>query len=81
VQRLLDRILALAPYDFEKKTAELFTKLGFESIVTKQSGDGGIDVMAVNNGVIFRGRYLIQCKRYSSSANDTAPKARFRDRK
>jgi restriction system protein len=54
-----------ATYDFEKKTAELFGKLGFESIVTKQSGDGGIDVVAVNNGVIFRDKYLIQCKRYN----------------
>jgi restriction system protein len=62
--RTLERILALEPYEFEKLTGELFTKMGFEVIVTKQSSDGGIDVQAVNNGTIFRGKYLIQCKRY-----------------
>jgi pSer/pThr/pTyr-binding forkhead associated (FHA) protein len=71
--RLLDRILALSPREFEEKTAALFMKLGFESIVTKQSADGGVDVTAVNNGVIFRGKYLIQCKRYSLKNKVTRP--------
>lgn len=56
--------MALPPYDFEKLTGALFTKLGFDVIITKQSSDGGVDVEAVNSGVIFRGKYLIQCKRY-----------------
>jgi hypothetical protein len=64
VGRLLDRVMALPPYDFEKLTGALFTKLGFDVIITKQSSDGGVDVEAVNTGTIFRGKYLIQCKRY-----------------
>ena len=72
-RRLPDRIFSLPPYDFEKLTRDLFAKLGFESIVTKQSGDGGVDVVAVNNGVIFRGKYLVQCKRYRTSNKVSRP--------
>jgi pSer/pThr/pTyr-binding forkhead associated (FHA) protein len=72
-KRLLDSILALPPYDFEKLTGKLFASLGFESIVTKATADGGVDVVAVNNGVIFRGKYLIQCKRYSQKNKVARP--------
>jgi Restriction endonuclease/FHA domain len=67
------RIIALRPYDFEKLIGELFRQLEFEVIVTKQSSDGGVDVEAVNNGVIFRGKYLIQCKRYSPKNRVSRP--------
>jgi HJR/Mrr/RecB family endonuclease len=72
-KRLLDSILALPSYDFEKLTGQLFTRLGFESVVTKATADGGVDVVAVNNGVIFRGKYLIQCKRYNSKHKVARP--------
>ena len=61
---MIQRAIALSPRDFELLIGELFSKMGFESIVTKQSGDGGVDVIAVNKGLIYRGRYLVQCKRY-----------------
>src|SRR5262249_36855800 len=70
---LLQRIIALRPYDFEKLTGALFMNLGFEVIVTKQSSDGGVDVEAVNKELIFRGKYLIQCKRYSPGNRVSRP--------
>jgi pSer/pThr/pTyr-binding forkhead associated (FHA) protein len=65
-QSVLDKIVSLRPYEFEKLTEQLFGKLGFDATVTKQTGDGGVDVEAIHKGVIFRGRYLLQCKRYRS---------------
>lgn len=70
---LLDNIIALAPFAFEKLVGELFKKLSLETLVTRQTADGGVDVVAVNSGVIFRGRYLIQCKRYNPSNKVSRP--------
>jgi pSer/pThr/pTyr-binding forkhead associated (FHA) protein len=72
-QGVLDKIISLQPYQFEKLTGQLFTKLGFDTTVTKQTADGGVDVEATHKGVIFRGRYLLQCKRYNSSHKVTRP--------
>ena len=66
---LLDRLLKLKPFEFEKLIGKLFQQLGFQAAVTKQAGDDGIDVeaeyLAKNTGqLVFQGKYLIQCKRY-----------------
>ena len=48
---------------FEHWCAELLKKNGFTDVeVTKGSGDQGVDVLAVKDGI----RYAIQCKCYSS---------------
>jgi pSer/pThr/pTyr-binding forkhead associated (FHA) protein len=39
-QSVFDRIVALSPYGFEKLVGELFTKLSFETLVTRQTADG-----------------------------------------
>jgi pSer/pThr/pTyr-binding forkhead associated (FHA) protein len=65
-QNVLEKMFSLQPYEFEKLTGQLFTKLGFNATVTKQTADGGVDVEAIHKDVIFRGRYLIQCKRYTA---------------
>jgi restriction system protein len=65
-QSVLEKIVSLQPYEFEKLTEQLFAKLGFDATVTRQTVDGGVDVEAIHKGVIFRGRYLLQCKRYTS---------------
>jgi pSer/pThr/pTyr-binding forkhead associated (FHA) protein len=70
---VLDDVLALSPFDFEKMVGELFKRLRFETLVTRQVADGGVDVVAVNHGLIFRGRYLIQCKRYNPSNRVSRP--------
>ncbi len=48
--------------EFEKFCARLLQKRGFEEVqVTRSSGDFGIDILAVKEGVT----YAIQCKRYT----------------
>ena len=54
--------------DFEKFVAELFTKMGYSTEVTKASGDQGIDVIASKNGSSIG----IQAKCYSGSVGNSA---------
>lgn len=55
-------------HEFEYWCAELLKKNGFTNVeVTKGSGDQGVDVLAVKNGI----RYAIQCKCYSSNLGNT----------
>lgn len=46
----------------------LFSKMGYLTLVTKASGDQGIDIIAEKNG----GRIGIQAKCYSSQINNSA---------
>lgn len=58
----LARIDKMEGHEFERFTADLLRKLGYERVeVTPGSGDQGVDVIAVKDGK----RYAIQCKRYS----------------
>lgn len=51
-------------HDFEEWCADLLKKTGYDKAsVTKGSGDQGIDIVAVKDGI----RYAIQCKCYSSN--------------
>lgn len=55
-------------YEFEYWCADLLRKNGFTDVeVTKGSGDQGVDVIAVKEGV----RYAVQCKCYSSDLGNT----------
>jgi hypothetical protein len=54
--------------EFEKFIAELFSKMGYESEITKASGDQGIDVIASKNGKTIG----IQAKCYSSTVGNSA---------
>jgi restriction system protein len=45
---------------FELEVANLLNRLGMKAHATKQSGDGGIDVIADDGN----GKIIIQCKRY-----------------
>ncbi|MER2262217.1 MAG: restriction endonuclease [Psychrobacillus sp.] len=54
--------------EFEHFVAELFSKMGYLSVVTKASGDQGIDVIAEKNGRKFG----IQSKCYGSKVNNSA---------
>ena len=54
---------AMDGHDFEQFCAELLERCGYQNIhVTKGSGDQGVDIIAIKNGV----RHAFQCKRYSS---------------
>jgi HJR/Mrr/RecB family endonuclease len=54
--------------EFEKFIAELFNKMGYDSEITKASGDQGIDVIASKNG----NKIGIQAKCYSNSVGNSA---------
>ncbi len=56
----------LNPFEFEKEVAYWFEQQGYNSIVTKKTGDGGVDI------IISKGKYkaYVQCKRYKTSKVD-----------
>lgn len=55
-------------HQFEHYCAGLLRKLNFSDVeVTKGSGDQGVDIIAVKEGI----RYAIQCKCYSSSLGNS----------
>lgn len=56
----------LDPFEFEKEVAYWFEQQGYNSIVTKKTGDGGVDI------IISKGKYkaYVQCKRYKTSKVD-----------
>ena len=62
------KIDAMDGHAFEHYCAALLQRNGFESVsVTQGSGDQGVDVVAVKDGV----HYAIQCKCYSSPLGNT----------
>lgn len=56
-----NNLLKMAPYDFEKLTAEVFNYFWFSSKVTKWSWDHWIDINLTKNWE----KYIVQCKRYN----------------
>lgn len=66
----------LSGVDFEKLISALLTRMGFETEMTKTSGDGGIDIVATLDKPIFGGRYLFQCKRFAAGNLVGAPTVR-----
>jgi HJR/Mrr/RecB family endonuclease len=53
--------------DFEKVIAELLRNQQFEVELTKQTRDGGYDILAVQNLAGFPLRFLVECKRYAKN--------------
>ena len=51
--------------DFERLICRLLDAMEFRTELTKVSGDGGIDIIAVLDKSIIGGKYLFQCKRYA----------------
>lgn len=55
-------------HEFEHFCADLLRKVGFSEVtVTPGSGDQGVDVLAVKDGI----KYAIQCKNYVSALSNT----------
>jgi len=71
----LSDLLAMDPIDFEELVAALFKAMGMEVMTTQRSGDGGVDVLAMDPDPIRGGKLIIQVKRYRS----TIPPAPIRD--
>lgn len=60
-QKKMRKLLNLEARQFEYEVAQLFSNMGFDTIVTKQSRDDGVDVYAIKGNE----KTMIQCKRYS----------------
>lgn len=66
----MDKINKMSGFEFEKLCQTLMIKFGFSVETTSQSGDGGIDLIAVSDQPFIKGKYIIQCKRYSDSVGE-----------
>lgn len=60
------------PIAFEGLVAELFRAMGMEAVTTQRSGDGGVDVEALDPAPIRGGRIVVQVKRYRNTVPPTA---------
>lgn len=75
-QRVYDILIGMDPYAFERLTQRLLRESGFtDVVVTKRSGDGGIDgygKLKINGVISFN--IAFQCKRYQGTVG--APEIR-----
>lgn len=55
----------LSGEDFERLITGLLIRMGFQAEMTRTTGDGGIDIVALLEKPIVGGRYLFQCKRFA----------------
>lgn len=55
----------ISPRNFEEIIAHIFSRNGFCVELTKQSRDGGRDIIAIRSDLGIPSKYIIECKRYS----------------
>ena len=53
-------------HEFESLVEKLVQKMGFITEERKLAADGGIDILATSYVPMFEGKYVIQCKRWTS---------------
>lgn len=66
----MERINKMSGFEFEKLCQTLMLKMGFSVETTAQTGDGGIDLVAVSEQPFIKGKYIVQCKRYSNGVGE-----------
>lgn len=59
------QLYQITPRDFEEIIAHIFSRNGFQVELTKQSRDGGRDIIAIKSDLGIPSKYIIECKRYS----------------
>ncbi len=62
-----DLIQIVKPRDFEKIVAELLYDKGYKVQLTKQTCDGGYDILALKKIDGFPFKLLVECKRYKNT--------------
>jgi Holliday junction DNA helicase RuvB len=67
---------SLSGVEFEEFITQLLRAMGFQTQMTKASGDGGIDIVAILDKPVIGGRYLFQCKRLGPDSLVGAPTVR-----
>jgi restriction system protein len=65
-------LLAMDPLEFEELVAELFRAMGMQAVTTVRSGDGGVDVDALDPDPIRGGTIVVQVKRYRNTVSPSA---------
>jgi restriction system protein len=68
-------LMDMDPVEFEDLVAALFQAMGMEVMTTARTGDGGVDVQAMDPDPVRGGKLVIQVKRY----RNTIPPAHVRD--
>lgn len=63
----LDQLKDMDPYEFERFVTRLLRHMGMRAETTVASGDGGVDIRAVDPRPILGGRYIVQVKRYQGT--------------
>ncbi|MEU0671945.1 restriction endonuclease [Streptomyces sp. NPDC006172] len=65
-------LFAMDPIAFEGLVADLFRAMGMQAVTTQRSGDGGVDVDALDPTPIRGGKIVVQVKRYRNTVPPTA---------
>ncbi|MCX5269861.1 restriction endonuclease [Streptomyces sp. NBC_00199] len=65
-------LFAMDPIAFENLVADLFRAMGMQAVTTQRSGDGGVDVDALDPAPIRGGKIVVQVKRYRNTVPPTA---------
>ncbi|WP_030671721.1 restriction endonuclease [Streptomyces rimosus] len=70
-------LFSMDPIAFEGLVAELFRAMGMQALTTQRSGDGGVDVDALDPDPIRGGKIIVQVKRYRNTVPPTAVRDLF----
>ncbi|MFI1737274.1 restriction endonuclease [Streptomyces sioyaensis] len=65
-------LYVMDPIAFENLIAELFRAMGMQAVTTQRSGDGGVDVDALDPDPVRGGKIVVQVKRYRHTVPPTA---------
>jgi restriction system protein len=65
-------LMDLNPHESEHLVANLFSKMGLESKLTRSSRDGGVDCVAYDPRPVLGGKVVIQAKRYRHTVGVSA---------
>jgi restriction system protein len=65
-------LFEMDPIAFEGLVAELFRSRGLRAVTTQRSGDGGVDVEAMDPDPLSGGKIVVQVKRYRHTVPPTA---------
>ncbi|RYE71896.1 MAG: hypothetical protein EOO81_04780, partial [Oxalobacteraceae bacterium] len=65
-------LLDLTPGEFEVLVANLFSKMGLDTKLTRSSRDGGVDAVAFDTRPVLGGKVVIQAKRYRDTVGISA---------
>ena len=63
----IEQLQTMNPYKFEQFVGNLLGRMGFQTLVTQPSQDGGVDVIAVSDKPLRKGKTVVQCKRFKQS--------------